>query len=78
MRILLVTPSPPAPSASSAVPVVAWAQIRALAARHELSVATTAGPDASELDAVERLRAEGIDVHVAVRRDATATARLAR
>jgi len=78
MRILLVTPSPPAPSASSAVPVVAWAQLRALAGRHELSVATTAGPDPNELDAVERLRAEGIDVHVVVRRDAGMLKRLAR
>jgi glycosyltransferase involved in cell wall biosynthesis len=78
MRILLVTPSPPAPSASSAVPVVAWAQLRALAGRHELSVATTAGPGPSELEAVDRLRAEGIDVHVAVRRDGTAIARLVR
>ncbi|HKH91736.1 MAG TPA: glycosyltransferase family 4 protein [Gemmatimonadaceae bacterium] len=78
MRILLLTPSPPAPSANSAVPVVAWAQLRALAGRHELSVATTAGPDPTELDAVERLRAEGIDVHVVVRRDAAMLERLVR
>ena len=45
MRILFVTPSPPAASAPSAVPLVAWAQLRALSSRHAVTVVTLAGPD---------------------------------
>jgi len=78
MRILLVTPSPPAPTAPSAVPVVAWAQLSALSARHQVTVVTVAGPDPRELQALERLRAEGFDVHAVERRDATTADRAAR
>jgi glycosyltransferase involved in cell wall biosynthesis len=78
MRILLVTPSPPAPSASSAVPVVAWAQLRGLSARHEITVVTIAGPDPSQLDALAQLRAAGFDVRAVERRDSSALARGAR
>jgi polysaccharide biosynthesis protein PslH len=78
MRILLVTPSPPAPESPSAVPVVAWAQLRALSVRHQVTVATIAGPDPRELDALERLRAAGFDVHAVERRDASLVDRAAR
>ena len=78
MRILFVTPSPPASAAPSAVPVVAWAQLRGLAARHEITVVTIAGPDPRELDALERLRAAGFDVRAVERRDASAIDRAAR
>jgi glycosyltransferase involved in cell wall biosynthesis len=78
MRILLVTPSPPAAAAPSAVPVVAWAQLQGLAGRHEITVVTIAGPDPRELDALERLHAAGFDVRAAERRDASAVDRGAR
>ena len=72
MRILFVTPSPPWATAPSAVPVVAWAQLRGLSARHDVTVVTIAGPDPRELDALERLRAAGFDVRAVERRDASA------
>src|SRR5215207_1418748 len=75
MRVLLVTPSPPQPSARTAVPVVAWSQLTSMRARHEVTIVTTAGPDPLELEAVERLRADGIEVHAVLRRDATAPSR---
>jgi len=78
MRILLVTPSPPAPAAPSAVPVVAWAQLRALAARHTVTVVTIAGPDPLELQALERLRTAGFDVRAVERRDTSVVDRAAR
>ncbi|MFL5617309.1 MAG: glycosyltransferase family 4 protein [Gemmatimonadaceae bacterium] len=78
MRILLVTPSPPAPDAPSAVPVVAWAQLRALSERHTVTVVTIAGPDPRELEALERLRASGFDARAVERRDATVVDRIAR
>ena len=78
MRILLVTPSPPAPTAPSAVPVVAWAQLRGLSAQHAVTVVTLAGPDPRELEALEQLRAAGFDVRAIERRDASAGDRGAR
>jgi glycosyltransferase involved in cell wall biosynthesis len=78
MRILFVTPSPPSAAAPSAVPVVAWAQLRGLAARHEITVVTIAGPDPRELEALERLRAAGFDVRALERRDASVVDRGAR
>jgi glycosyltransferase involved in cell wall biosynthesis len=78
MRILFVTPSPPAPSASTAVPVVAWAQLRGLSARHEVTVVTIAGPDSEQLVALAKLRAAGFDVRAVERRDTSAVARVAR
>jgi glycosyltransferase involved in cell wall biosynthesis len=78
MRILLATPTPPAPAAPSAVPVVVWAQLAALSAHHQVTVVTVAGPDPRELDALERLRAAGFDVHAVERRDASTVDRAAR
>src|SRR5215218_1966274 len=78
MRILLVTPSPPAPESPSAVPVVAWAQLHALSTRHQVTVATIAGPDPRELAALARLRATGIEVRAVERRDASFVDRAAR
>jgi glycosyltransferase involved in cell wall biosynthesis len=78
MRILLVTPSPPSPAAPSAVPVVAWAQLRGLSARHTVTVVTLAGPDPRELEALARLREAGFEVHAIERRDTSARDRAAR
>ncbi|HEY0972505.1 MAG TPA: glycosyltransferase family 4 protein [Gemmatimonadales bacterium] len=62
MRVLMLTPTPPAPAASSAVALVAWAQLSFLRQRHEITVVTTAGPDPAEWEAVERLRDAGVEV----------------
>ena len=78
MRILLVTPSPPSAEAPSAVPLVAWAQLQALSARHDVTVATIAGPDQRELDALARLQGAGFDVRAVERRDASGSDRAAR
>jgi hypothetical protein len=78
MRILFVTPSPPAPAAPSAVPVVAWAQLRGLSAQHTVTVVTLAGPDPRELEDLERLRAAGFDVRAIERRDVSVRDRTAR
>jgi hypothetical protein len=57
VRILLVTPMPPDRSAPGAIPAVLHAQVRGLAARNEIVLATVAGPDPAELEALERLSA---------------------
>lgn len=63
MRILLVTPMPPQPQGTGAIPVVLQALITALRRRHEVTLVTTVGPDPSEWQAVECLRASGMEVH---------------
>lgn len=78
MKILLLTPMPPDPSAPGAIPVVLHAQLRGLSARHEVTIVSVAGPDPRELAAVDRLAAEGFDVHVARRRELPAAAARAR
>jgi glycosyltransferase involved in cell wall biosynthesis len=67
MRVLLVTPMPPDAGASGAIPAILHAQLVGLGERHDLAIVTVAGPDARELAAVERLQADGVDLH-AVRR----------
>ena len=67
MRILLLTPMPPDPEAPGAIPPLLYAALTGLRARHEVTVVCVAGPDPREIAAVERLRAEGVDVHAAVR-----------
>ncbi len=67
MRILLVCPMPPDRSAPAAIPPLLHAALTGLRSEHDVTVACVAGPDAAELAAVERLRAEGVDVHAAVR-----------
>lgn len=68
MRILLVTPMPPRASAPGAIPLVLHAQVKGLAQRHDVTVATVAGPDAAELEAVEKLTGAGVEVRHVVRR----------
>jgi glycosyltransferase involved in cell wall biosynthesis len=67
MRILVVSPMPPQPRGAGAIPVVLHAQVSGLARRHDVTVATVAGPDAGELAAVERLPREGIETHYVLR-----------
>jgi glycosyltransferase involved in cell wall biosynthesis len=68
MKILLVTPMPPDRTAPGAIPALLHAQLHGLAARHEVAVLTVAGPDPRELAAVDRLAADGFEVHAARRR----------
>jgi len=67
MNILLVTPMPPQPQAPGAIPLVLYAQLIGLMARHDVTLVTVAGPDRSEWTALDRLQVMGIDVQ-AVRR----------
>ena len=68
MRILLVTPMPPQADAHGAIPLVLHAQLAGLLARgHEVTLVTAATGEPGEADALERLRGDGIDLHVAVR-----------
>lgn len=67
MRVLLVTPMPPDSGAASAIPPLLHAQLVGLRERHEVTLVTVAGPDPDEVDAVDRLRREGVEVHAAVR-----------
>ena len=59
----MVTPLLPHPRAVGAGALVMDRQLRELAARHEVVLASFAGPDPLERDAVEELRREGLEVH---------------
>jgi polysaccharide biosynthesis protein PslH len=67
MKILMVTPMPPSPRAAGAIPVVLHAGLVGLAARHDVTVVTVAGPREAELEAVEELGTRGVEVHAARR-----------
>ena len=67
MRLLLLTPMPPDRTAAGAIPALLHAELTGIQARHEVSVVTVAGPDPEELEAVSRLRRDGVDVHPVVR-----------
>src|SRR5207237_3090255 len=69
MNILLVAPMPPSPTAALAVPRVLHAQLVGLSERHRVTLAVVAGPEAPELEAVERLRADGVDLHAVCRHE---------
>lgn len=62
MRILLVTPLLPYPQAANAGPLVMYDHLTTIAARHDVTVATFAGPDPCEWQALADLRAAGIAV----------------
>ncbi len=63
MRILLVTPMPPQPHGTGAIPVMLHMLLVALRPRHTVTLVTVVGPDPTEWLAVERLRASGMEVH---------------
>ncbi len=69
MRILMVTPTPPAEQAASSISVLFYAQLTGLSKRHTVDVVTVAGPDPSEPEAVESLRSAGFRVEAAIRSD---------
>lgn len=62
MRILVVTPMLPFPQAVNAGPLVMYRHLTALAARHEVTLASFAGPDPCEWEALDGLRSSGIQV----------------
>jgi polysaccharide biosynthesis protein PslH len=78
MRVLLLTPMPPSPSGLSATPVLLHALLRALRARHEVTLVTIAGPHPQDVDAAQALRASGLDLHAVPRIEATAGDRAGR
>jgi len=78
MRILLVTPIPPDATAPGAIPALQHAELHGLATRNEITLVCVAGPDPAEHDAVARLRAEGFDVHAAMRTEPRGAARWRR
>jgi glycosyltransferase involved in cell wall biosynthesis len=63
MRILLVTPMPPQPHGTGAIPVMLHMLLVALRPRHTVTLVTVVGSDPAEWQAVERLRASGMEVH---------------
>src|SRR5258706_89725 len=58
---------PPQPVSWGAIPVLLYGQLSGLRTRHEVTIVTLAGPDPAELEAVERLRRSGLEVHPVVR-----------
>ena len=64
MRILLVTPMPPQPQAPGAIPLVLNAELVGLLPRHNITLVTIAGLEPGEQEAVNRLIAAGLEVHV--------------
>jgi glycosyltransferase involved in cell wall biosynthesis len=68
MRVLVVTPMLPRPDAASGGPCVMHGQLAALAAHHEVTLATFAGPETAEREAIQRLRAARIEVQAVWRR----------
>lgn len=78
MRILLLCPMPPDRKAPGATPPLLHAALTGLRASHRVTVACVCGPDPAELRAAERLRAEGMDVHAAVRRPGSVVPRARR
>lgn len=67
MKILMVAPMPPRPQAPGAIPLVLHAQISGLVERHQVTLATVAGPEPAEWEALDRVRELGVEVQ-AIRR----------
>lgn len=66
-----MTPMPPRTEAPGAIPLVFAAEVAGLRELHDLTLLTAAGDEEGELEAVEQLRASGLDVHVVDRRRPT-------
>lgn len=71
MRVLMVTPMLPYPESVSAGQLAMYDTLRVLLERHDVTLATFAGPDPAERAALDRLRADGVDVR-AIWREAPA------
>jgi glycosyltransferase involved in cell wall biosynthesis len=68
MRILLVTPMLPRDDGTGAIPILLDAQLLGLRQRHEVTLVSAVGDEPGEAEAAERLRASGVDAHLADRR----------
>ncbi|MEK6276811.1 MAG: glycosyltransferase family 4 protein [Actinomycetota bacterium] len=68
MRILLVAPMVPQEDGAGAIPVLLYAELVGLRERHDVSLVTAVGDEPGEEQAVARLAREGVDVHLADRR----------
>jgi glycosyltransferase involved in cell wall biosynthesis len=62
MKILLLVPIPPDADGPGAIPAVLYATLAGLNERHDVTVVTSPGPDASEFAAVDALIRDGYDV----------------
>jgi glycosyltransferase involved in cell wall biosynthesis len=69
MNVLLLAPMPPSPTAALAIPRVLHAQLVGLGEKHHVTLAVVAGPEEPELEAVEELRAQGVDLHAVCRHE---------
>jgi glycosyltransferase involved in cell wall biosynthesis len=67
VKILLLTSVPPDPRGAGAIPALLHAQVVGLSLDHDVTILTPAGPHADELEAADRLRAEGFTVHAVAR-----------
>lgn len=67
MRILMIAPMPPQPQPSNGVPLVTLALLHGLSQHHDVTLATLAGPDVAEHQAVQQLTNEGFRVHAVLR-----------
>jgi glycosyltransferase involved in cell wall biosynthesis len=78
MRVLLLTPMPPAPRGLQATPVLLHGLLRALRERHEVTLVTVAGPHPQDHEAADALRTSGLEVHAIPRVEATRAVRATR
>jgi len=67
MNILMVTPMPPQPQAPGAIPLVLHAELVGLMPRHQMTLITISGLEPGEQEAVNTLRAAGLDIHAVQR-----------
>jgi glycosyltransferase involved in cell wall biosynthesis len=75
MRILALTPLLPDREAANAGAVVMYHHLAATAERHEVTLATLAGPDPWDMSALKRLQTLGIAVHAVWRSPPSALVR---
>jgi len=64
MKILLVTPMPPQAHGFGAIPVLQYAELVGLLERHQVSLVTLGGLEPGDQEAIERLSALDIQLHV--------------
>ena len=67
VKILVATPMPPETQPTNSVPLVTYGQLIGLAARHQVTLVTGAGPDSVDEAGLNRLANLGVDVRVAWR-----------
>jgi polysaccharide biosynthesis protein PslH len=68
MRVLLLAPMVPRAEGVGAIPVLLYAELSGLRELHDVTLVTALGDEPGDGEAVEELRREGTDLHVADRR----------